>query len=530
MQIVTTAILIVAAGAVALYCDYRRNRSQHSGDAAVAPATHKETAAPLTMPTAASASLARAVEPPPALEARPETSALETPAAVQPAGDSVQGLERHSVENVEPALTSAAELTSVRGTTRPRRRHIPPPDTPLPRLDEMNARQALAEWLDLRAARIPRHPAPPVEDATPVAVVEDPVSAVEEPVALAAPAVEVQEPVPVMAGEPAPLASLSEPEPASLSEPEPAPVAETPAVTPEPASADDIRLVLRRVMAKRAAAPAERPVEIPAEPAASIEETVPALAAPLTEPVEPVAAIEEPAPIAAAPAPAPAAAAQKSVSVFLSTRRIESIRRELIEPPAPRALHGDEAREIAEEVVENVIAAGPRFEIIEGARTASNSMDVLLPVGFHERAVLDYAVSTGRPFVGLVVSVGVNDIEGRGARDNDLLQSIGYFIRDLLEGDEFACRSGESEFLIVVPGLEGSTADQRLNHIAEQLWDYQLRGVSTWSILFSWGGATAHHERLPDAIANAEEQMNQTRRGRKTVSLESARNWRKAAV
>jgi hypothetical protein len=39
-----------------------------------------------------------------------------------------------------------------------------------------------------------------------------------------------------------------------------------------------------------------------------------------------------------------------------------------------------------------------------------------------------------------------------------------------------------------------------------------------------------HYERLPEAIAMANERMNQTRRGRKTVSVESARPWRKQAV
>ena len=265
-------------------------------------------------------------------------------------------------------------------------------------------------------------------------------------------------------------------------------------------------MILRRAIARRNTVTADVPADVPVE-----------------APVE----IETPEPVAASPAPMPSPA-PKTVSVFLSTRKIESIRRELVEVPAPQPIVEEEAQEIAEAVMETVAAAEPRFEIIEGSAPSSNYLEISLPAGFQDRAVLDRAIATSLPFRGLVVSVGVNDIEGRSTRNHDVIQSIGYFIRGLLEQHEFACRSGESEFLIVAPGIEDAAAQQRLSRIAEQLWDYQLRGVSTWSILFSWGGSAVHHERLPEVIAMAEEQMNQTRRGRKTVSVESARPWRKA--
>ena len=155
---------------------------------------------------------------------------------------------------------------------------------------------------------------------------------------------------------------------------------------------------------------------------------------------------------------------------------------------------------------------------------------MILPAGMHDRSVLDRALATGKPFRGLVVAIGVNDVEGRTTRNNDLMQSIGFFIRGLLGEKEFACRTGDAEFLILCPELEGPDAQQRLNHIAEQLWDYQLRGASTWSILFSWGGVDVHSQRLAEAISEATGQMNQTRRGRKTVSVESFQPRRKAAI
>lgn len=451
-------------------------------------------AAPVMAPSAATARAARITA-----AGEEETGIVpEQPAA--PAATRMRHAERHSTEMVKPALASAAELTSVRGSARSRRRPVPPPDTALPRLDEMNPRQALNEWLDQRAARVTARPAtaPP------------PAPAFEEP----APVVLVEEAAPVAAHEPEPVscAPLVEPVVVAVCNAgdQPEPVLPLLFVEPAPVAADDIRLVLRRALAKRIATP----------PAIEVPPVVAAAPAPVKEtaPVASEAVIAKPAPVIAA-----APAQTKTVSVFLSTRKIDSIRRETPVEPTPRE------RAIADELELAPPPAEPRFEIIDGAALA-NSLEVALPGGMHDHAVLDRAISTGKRFRGLVIAVGVNDVEGRTTRNNDLMQSIGFFIRGLIAEKEFACRAGESEFLIVCPGVEGSQAQQRLNQIAEQLWDYQLRGVSAWSVLFSWGGADVHYERLPEAIAIANERMNQTRRGRKTVSVESARPWRKQAV
>jgi hypothetical protein len=425
--------------------------------------------------------------------------------------------ERHSNEKVKPALASAAELTSVRGAARPRRRPLPPPGAPLPRLDEMNPRQALSEWLDQRAAKTPAKATAPVkmeqfahaEPARPTLTIVEPAPAAEAP--SCASSLEEPEPAPVV------LLPLAEPAlvvhtPAAQ---EPAPAAEDDI---RPAAEDDIREVLRRALAKRnaqavpiaVAAAAPRPVLVPA--AVPVHAAPVAAAAPAPEPVPAPAAISSPA---------------KTVSVFLSTRRIDTFLRDVPAQPAPQLVR---EQEVVEALVENIAAAEPRFEIIDGAAPSSNSLEVVLPAGMHDDAVLDRAIATGKPFRGLVVSVGVNDVEGRSANHPDLMHSIGFFIRGLIVENEFACRTGEAEFLIVCPGLQGFAAQRRLNQIAEQLWDYQLRGLSTWSILFSWGGADVHQQRLADAIAMANQQMYQTRRGRKTVSVDSLRPSRKVAM
>ncbi|MGA2182534.1 MAG: hypothetical protein ABSH47_05845 [Bryobacteraceae bacterium] len=495
IQIVTTVVLIVAAGAVALVCDYLRNRSLQLRELAPELNVRMEmsvaaAAAPMSAPSAASAAAARRAR---VMATRGEKAeaAIKAPApAVRaelptpPAEMKMDRTERHSTEMVKPALAGAAELTSVRGAARPRRRPLPPPNAPLPRLDEMNPRQALSEWLDQRAAKAPARSTEPAK--------------MEEFVVTEAPR-------PTLAiEEPAPVALMEESAPALVActpaVEEPAPVA---ADDIRPAPADDIREVLRRAIAKRnVAVPVAQPAPV-------------AVAAPAPKPV---------------PAPAAVPAPQKTVSVFLSTRKIDTFRRDVPSEPAPQVLEIADEREVVEALVENITAAEPRFEIIDGAVSSSHPQEVALPAGMHDHAVLDRAIATGKPFRGLVVSVGVNDVEGPSTRNTDLMQSIGFFIRGLIGEKEFACRTGEAEFLIVCPGVEGSGAQRRLNQIAEQLWDYQLRGVSTWSILFSWGGAEVQHQRLAEAIAIANERMYQTRRGRKTVSVESHRPWRKVAM
>jgi hypothetical protein len=66
----------------------------------------------------------------------------------------------------------------------------------------------------------------------------------------------------------------------------------------------------------------------------------------------------------------------------------------------------------------------------------------------------------------------------------------------------------------VCPGLRGSDAQRRLNEISERLWNFQLRGQGSLSVLFSWGGIGGENEPLSHAISSATERMRQTKRSR----------------
>jgi len=508
IQIVTTIALIVAAGAVALVCDYLRNRSQQLRELALELDVRKEmTAAPAPGAPAAAAVAAGRVarrsamqaEAKPAIDGSPEIRHGRTQASLNEA--TPEHPERHSAEIVRPALASAAEMTSLRGNARGRRRAMPPPDVPLPKLDDMNPRQALSDWLDQRAAKAPAKRTELVSEASGVEapVMETPVespaliAALEEP----APAVNLAAPE----AQPEPqveLVAIAEPvvvEPVVAAPPAPEPVAETAPA----AEKDELRLIVRRALAKRN----QQTATANSEPVQKTGAVVPVAPEPAPAPAIATPVVQEPAPEPVAASVPVAEQSPRKLSVFLSTRKIDA-------PATP--------------------TAPPRFEVIEGSGNSGHSPEVTLPAGLHDHIVLERALSTGKPFTGLAISVGVNDVEGRTSRNGDLMQSVAFFVRGLLEETEFACRANEDEFLILCPGLEGGAAQSRMKRVAEQLWDYQLRGVSTWSLLFSWGAADVHLKRLSEAVAMATEQMCQTRRGRRMVSVDSIRPLQRAAI
>src|SRR4029077_10130267 len=93
--------------------------------------------------------------------------------------------------------------------------------------------------------------------------------------------------------------------------------------------------------------------------------------------------------------------------------------------------------------------------------------------------------------------------------------------QSLLGPSDFAAQSGAEEFLLIFPGERGASAQRRLSQVAQQLWDFQLRSLGSYSILFSWGGVEVRSESIDEAIASATERMEETRRGRKVLSMES---------
>jgi hypothetical protein len=160
------------------------------------------------------------------------------------------------------------------------------------------------------------------------------------------------------------------------------------------------------------------------------------------------------------------------------------------------------------------VAPRPVFEVIQGAGT---------PRGIQDEASFIRLIENRKPFSGLAVSIGVNENDGRQVENSDLLNAIADYVSTLLRDRDFGCRVSDDEFVLVCPGEVGADAQRRLSQISERLFDYQLRCIGTHSILFSSGGVDVDHEPLAEAINGATERMTQTRRSRKTVSVQSSR-------
>jgi hypothetical protein len=162
---------------------------------------------------------------------------------------------------------------------------------------------------------------------------------------------------------------------------------------------------------------------------------------------------------------------------------------------------------------------------VVAATHSSKSDPASLPAGFQEGFVLNKLVQSRQPITGLVVSIGVN--ASRKA-DGSLPESVHELVQSLIGPDDFAAQSGEDEFLLIYPQERGASAQRRLSQIAQRLWDFQLRSLGSFQILFSWGGVEVRSESIEEAIASASERMQETKRGRKLLTMASQVELRQA--
>lgn len=151
-----------------------------------------------------------------------------------------------------------------------------------------------------------------------------------------------------------------------------------------------------------------------------------------------------------------------------------------------------------------------------------------LPAGFTDRATLDFLKRDPAPFTGLVVSIGINDYarmaetQGKTSAE-ELVKNVSQLVNSLIASpngvQHFACRTADDEFVVIYPGETGSAAQRRLNSLSERLWDFQLRSLGTFSVVFSWGATEANTENFAEAVQAASERMLETRQNRKTISM-----------
>ncbi len=150
----------------------------------------------------------------------------------------------------------------------------------------------------------------------------------------------------------------------------------------------------------------------------------------------------------------------------------------------------------------------------------------------NDRATLDFLKRDKALFTGLIVSIGINDYarlqetSGRPAAE-ELAKSVSQLVKSLIAApngtEAFGCRSSDDEFVLVFADENGSVAQRRLNGLSERLWDFQLRSLGNFSVMFSWGATEANGETFADAVEAASERMRETRHNRRTISMEKTR-------
>jgi hypothetical protein len=167
---------------------------------------------------------------------------------------------------------------------------------------------------------------------------------------------------------------------------------------------------------------------------------------------------------------------------------------------------------------EDLLAAVVAATHSSSPQAAESSLPAGFQAGFHDGHVLNKLVQSRQPISGLVVSIGVNSSR---KSDGSLPESVIKLVESLIGPDDFAAQSGDDEFLLIFPQERGASAQRRLSKIAQLLWDFQLRSLGSFQILFSWGGVEVRSESIEEAIASACERMQETKRGRKLLTMVS---------
>jgi hypothetical protein len=293
----------------------------------------------------------------------------------------------------------------------------------------------------------------------------------------------------------------------------------------------------------------EMPVEVAVE-AAPFEPETPAVAAeaapagpePVSLPeiaVEAVESVEpvEVAEVAAFEAPAPemeaveVAAAEEERPVFEPSNwewedappAVEPIWLDVPVETEAAAPTGEETSAGRSNVVEMPALAAARAQ-----DAALKAEDLVVPGGYHEPHALARLMEEPGSFRGLAMVVSLVDYvrlladQGKPAMEQ-LMGSVSRQVVSMTREQDFACRIGEDEFVLLFVKESGAAAKRRIQLVAERLWDFQLRSLGPMSVLFSWGASESSGEPLAQVVERAREQMIETRRNRRALGTGAGR-------
>jgi len=210
-------------------------------------------------------------------------------------------------------------------------------------------------------------------------------------------------------------------------------------------------------------------------------------------------------------------------------------------PPAPEEaenlLAEDSGLGIAPHVrdvwPEIVIEFGEARQALEARKAASDPVreaaeTTMRRTGLQEAHLFDGEVSAGKSFRGLVALVGINDFD-RLRQSREFRQSdVDRLIESLVGTKNVAYRGRNDEFVLLFEGVSGEPARRKSSELSERLWDFQLRHIGSMTIAFSWGAFEATGEPLGVCLENARDEMQNTRRGRRSTAQGQMLAGRKA--
>jgi hypothetical protein len=192
-------------------------------------------------------------------------------------------------------------------------------------------------------------------------------------------------------------------------------------------------------------------------------------------------------------------------------KTIEQITREMAAPAAALATKPAAVAAAPAEAKRNVVA----LPAASPAPVYSSISEVQVPGGHFDAEALDRLVAAHGIFRGLVVVVSVatrGELEQESRVHYDrLMNSITRTVRSLGRDQDFTARSAEDEFVLIFPRETGTQAQRRIQQVSERLWDFQLRALGAYSVIFSWGAEESAAETLASLIESARAQIRESR-------------------
>ena len=138
------------------------------------------------------------------------------------------------------------------------------------------------------------------------------------------------------------------------------------------------------------------------------------------------------------------------------------------------------------------------------------------PGGMHDLKTLNELIDSKQLVTGVVILAGINDYsklvaDKSPAQIEEMTQPAVKLINGIVREKDFAVRIDDDKWVMIFSGELGNTAQRRIDSVAEKFWDYQLRNLGQAQLRFSTGAVQVERESLSEAVASAQERMEQLR-------------------